>query len=108
MAENKNVENQAKEEQTNKETIDMDVVKDENGQEKAVPKKTFGQKAKEFGLKVWGVAKIAIPAAIAGAGGMYAIGTAIGNKTEKEEELARQREQERIEAQQTQPETKTE
>ena len=107
MAENKNVENQAKEEQK-KETIDMDVVQDENGQEKAVPKKTFGQKAKEFGLKVWGVAKIAIPAAIAGAGGMYAVGTVIGNKAEKEEELARQREQERIAAQENPAETKTE
>ena len=65
--------------------IEAEVHEDENGNMKAVPKETFGQKAKKFGKKVWDVAKIAVPAFAAGVATTVGVATYIGDKDEKKQ-----------------------
>lgn len=90
MSENKTNVTQGAEAKKDNTTIDADVIKDENGQEKAVPKKTAGEVVggiwngvKNFGAK-------AMPWVLGAAGGAAAmfVGLAVaGGKDESEDDV---------------------
>lgn len=74
---------QENEDMSKKADVDAEIKEDENGNMKAEPKKTAGEKVKDFGKAAWGFTKKAIPivgAFAAGAATMFGVATFVGSK----------------------------
>ncbi len=74
---------QENEDMSKKADVDAEIKEDENGNMKAEPKKTIGEKAKDIGKAIWGFTKKAAPivgAFAAGAATMVGVATYVGSK----------------------------
>ena len=79
---------QENEDMSKKADVDAEIKQDENGNEKAVPKKTAGEKIKDIGKAAWDFTKKAVPVVLAFAAGCattVGVATYVGSKEDKME-----------------------